>query len=323
MSDLSKLFKLFNNKEKKDKEKKVKTTEKTTKISDNKYYNKIREKFKKSKKTIKSTKIEKTEKVAKIANISTKNNSITKTSNSNPKKTNSTTKKTNSTTKKTNSTTKTTNSTTQTNNSTIKNNTVNSSTNNLNGWEKYNVSGDGNCAFHAIALYYEKNKKQNELKNIGINSANGKKLREKITERVKIDLQLYNQGYNKLNNHEKKIIKKIYTYNLINNNKNTITDHIKKSLEIFEKDCTYIDDHQLQIISAILAKKIFIWNAYQKYWHSIKFSDKFEIKDTIFLYFKNSHYQLLLPNKDYKFKNSTNNVPKNSVFKYDFLEKVK
>ena len=309
MSDLSELLKLFNTKEKKDKEKKAKNVKITTKItekkSNNNYYNKIREKFKKTEKTTKITKTAKTAKTAKTTeNTSNKKNTKKHTNNT----------KNNSITKTTNSITKTTNSTTQTSNST---------TNNINGWDKYNVSGDGNCAFHAIALYYEKNKKQNELKNIGVNNANGKKLREKITENVKIHFKSYNQGYNKLNNNEKKSIKKIYTYNLINNNKNTILKHIKKSLEIFEKDCTYIDDHQLQIISAILDKKIFIWNAYQKYWHSIKFSDKFEIKESIFLYFKNSHYQLLLPNEDYKFKNSTNNLPKTSVFKYDFLEKVK
>ena len=119
------------------------------------------------------------------------------------------------------------------------------------------------------------------------------------------------------------MLKNIYTFNLINNNKNTILEHIKKSLEIFEKYCNYIDDHQLQIISAILDKKIFIWNDNQKEWHSIKYSKSFKIKESIFLYFKNSHYQLLLPNEDYSVKNSSNNVPKTSVFKYDFLEKVK
>ena len=100
---------------------------------------------------------------------------------------------------------------------------------------------------------------------------------------------------------------------------------MKDSLQILKNHSTYTTNDELQIISAKLCKKIFVYNETEKKWYNISMPDKckFEIKDSIFLYFNINHYQLLLPDKDYIFKGSYNNLPNQIMFNYNFLEKKK
>jgi CCR4-NOT transcription complex subunit 2 len=193
------------------------------------------------------------------------------------------------------------------------------SNNNINGWAIYNVDGDGSCAFHSIMLYYEKTNKKNSLDEKYGNS--GHSLRDKVTEIVKKDITVYNT----LNNTNKKYINNIYKHPLVNIDKNTIIKHMKDSLKILVNHKIYTTNDELQIISAILGKKIFVWNQTEKKWYNISIPNKFnyEIKDSIFLYFNINHYQLLLPNKNYIFKSSYNDLPDDYIFNYNFLEKKK
>jgi hypothetical protein len=192
--------------------------------------------------------------------------------------------------------------------------------NNLNGWTKYNVNGDGSCAFHSIMLYYEKTNQKNVLDKKYGNS--GHSLRNEITKNVEQHINVYNHLNNNSNN--RKYLNGIYKHPLVNSNKSTIIKHMTESLEILKKHETYTTNDELQIISAILCKKIFVWNETEKKWYNISISDKcnFEIKDSIFLYFNINHYQLLLPDKNYIFKSSYNNLPKEIMFNYNFLEKI-
>lgn len=195
------------------------------------------------------------------------------------------------------------------------------SNNNLNGWTKYNVNGDGSCAFHSIMLYYEKTNQKTTLDKKYGNS--GHSLRNEITKNVEEHISVYNHLNNNSNN--RKYLNGIYKHPLVNSNKSTIIKHMTESLEILKKHGTYTTNDELQIISAILCKKIFVWNETEKKWYNISIPDKckFEIKDSIFLYFNINHYQLLLPNKNYIFKSSYNNLPKEDLFNYNFLEKKK
>ena len=197
----------------------------------------------------------------------------------------------------------------------------NNSNNNLTGWIKYNVDGDGSCAFHSIMLYYEKTNQKNILDKKYGNS--GDSLRNQITKNVEEHISLYKDLKN--NSNTKKYINNIYKHLLVNINKSNIIKHMEESLEILKNHKRYTTNDELQIISAKLCKKIFVWNETEKKWFNISIPDKckFEIKDSIFLYFNNNHYQLLLPDKDYIFKDSYNNLPKDNLFNYNFLEKKK
>jgi hypothetical protein len=203
----------------------------------------------------------------------------------------------------------------------VKNESTNKKENsnkNLNGWTKYNVDGDGSCAFNSIMLYYEKTNKKNSLDKKYGNS--GHSLRDEVTKIVEEHISLYNHLNNNSNN--KKYINSIYKHPLVNIDKNTIIKHMKDSLKILENHKIYTTNDELQIISAMLCKKIFVWNETEKNWYNISIPDKctFKIEDSIFLYFNINHYQLLLPDKDYIFKSSYNNLPKEIMFNYNFLE---
>ena len=194
----------------------------------------------------------------------------------------------------------------------------NNSNNNLTGWIKYNVDGDGSCAFHSIMLYYEKTNQKNILDKKYGNS--GDSLRNQITKNVEEHISLYKDLKN--NSNTKKYINNIYKHLLVNINKSNIIKHMEESLEILKNHKRYTTNDELQIISAKLCKKIFVWNETEKKWFNISIPDKctFKIEDSIFLYFNNNHYQLLLPDKDYIFKDSYNSLPKEIMFNYNFLE---
>jgi hypothetical protein len=195
------------------------------------------------------------------------------------------------------------------------------SNNNLDGWVKYNVDGDGSCAFHSIMLYYEKTNQKDILDKKYGNSGNS--LRNQITKNVEEHISLYKDLKN--NSNTKKYINNIYKHPLVNINKSNIIKHMEESLEILKNHKTYTTNDELQIISAKLCKKIFVWNETEKKWLNISIPDKctFKIEDSIFLYFNNNNYELLLPDKNYIFKSSYNNLSKEIMFNYIFLEKKK
>jgi hypothetical protein len=130
------------------------------------------------------------------------------------------------------------------------------SNNNLNGWVKYDVDGDGSCAFHSIMLYYEKTNQKNVLDKKYGNS--GHSLRNEITKNVEEHISVYNHLNNNSNN--RKYLNGIYKHPLVNSNKSTIIKHMTESLEILKKHGTYTTNDELQIISAMLCKKIFVYN---------------------------------------------------------------
>jgi hypothetical protein len=193
--------------------------------------------------------------------------------------------------------------------------------NNLEGWVKHNVKGDGSCAFHSIMLYFEKTKQKNTLhKKYG---NNGHSLRNGITKNVETHLNIYEKSKNSSN--IKKFLNSIYKHPLVNSNKNTIIKHMKESHQLLKDYSIYSTNDELQIISAMLCKKIFVYNESEKKWHNISIPKEecpnLQIKDSIFLYFNINHYQLLLPDEKYEFKKSYTNLPKNEVFDYNFLQK--
>jgi hypothetical protein len=100
---------------------------------------------------------------------------------------------------------------------------------------------------------------------------------------------------------------------------------MKESHQLLKDHSIYSTNDELQIISAMLCKKIFVYNESEKKWHNISIPKEecpnLEIKDSIFLYFNINHYQLLLPDEKYEFKKSYTNLPKNEVFDYNFLQK--
>ena len=170
-------------------------------------------------------------------------------------------------------------------------------------------------------LYYDKTNQKNILDKKYGNS--GHSLRDEITKNVEEHISVYNHLNNNSNN--RKYLNGIYKHPLVNSNKSNIIKHMKESLEILKKHGTYTTNDELQIISAMLCKKIFVWNETEKKWFNISIPNQciFEIKDSIFLYFNINHYQLLLPDKDYIFKDSYNSLPKDDLFNYNFLEKKK
>ena len=168
-------------------------------------------------------------------------------------------------------------------------------------------------------LYYEKTNQKDILDKKYGNS--GDSLRDEITKNVEEHISLYKDLKN--NSNTKKYINNIYKHPLVNINKSNIIKHMEDSLEILKNHKRYTTNDELQIISAKLCKKIFVWNETEKKWFNTSITNKckFEIKDSIFLYFNINHYQLLLPDKNYIFKDSYNNLPKDDIFNYNFLVK--
>ncbi len=193
--------------------------------------------------------------------------------------------------------------------------------NNLEGWVKHDVPGDGNCAFHSIMKYFEKH---NEKKKLDKRYGNtGHSLRNGISENVKIHIDLYNTLTN--TNNSKKYLNSIYKHHLVNNSKSNIKKHMNTSLKLIQQKSAQITIDELQIISAMLCKKIFVYSEIEKKWTNISIPHddckSIAIQDAIFLYFNNNHYQLLLPDNNYIFKNSYNDLPKDILFNYTFLQK--